>query len=154
MNAVITSNLPYDELAVVWQWFQDLPVYIKRQLRIDAPTQEIFQAKFDDDLNVLVYDDGLLGFVNCEPKGDGIFEVHLFCPRRTLSEKLAEAIATFFVKVRETNEIKTLLFNARCRQIRLRECLFNEGCIYTGWSFRERGEDFDCLIYQKSVINT
>jgi hypothetical protein len=149
MHADILDTFPDSAADTIWQWFQDLPAFVKRNMSRAEQDKAQFLESFDDSFNVFVYDGDLLGFVTCEPKESGIYEVHLFCPRNTPDAKLSEAIAVFFEKVRYTPNVDKLIFNVRRRQAKLANCLYNEGCIFTGWSYREHRELFDCLIWEK-----
>lgn len=151
MYATIGQLLSPVEIEAVWDWSQAMPASLKPRWGMQKITPDAFLEACQGDLHVKVYDGDLLGFVTLEPKGDGIFEAHLFCPRRTPSEKLAEAIATFFAAVKENETMNKLLFRIRQKQSRLRNCLIDEGCVYEGWTFRECGDTFDCYIFLNCV---
>lgn len=142
MYAEAIQGLPDSHLDTVWEWFLALPERMKKQMHRECETQEEFQTSFLDDLLYLVFDNGLLGCVILEKRETGIYDVHLFCPRRTPSGKLREAIATFFASVKRDDRITKLVFSVRESQKRLEACIVDEGCRYTGWQFRERGETY------------
>lgn len=142
MYALSHNGLPSQHLETVWQWFCEMPAFIKKQMRRSGQDKAAFQKGFENDLVYLVFDDGLLGAVIAEPQPDGTHEIHLFCPRRTPSNKLAEAIHTFFEQIEADKKMKRLMFKVRSSQKRLGYCLEVEGCRHTGWRYREMGETF------------
>jgi hypothetical protein len=150
MTATMVRQLPLIEAQTVWEWIKDLPSRVAEKNRCESA--EAFLESVKNDAKVLVYkNDLLLGFVTLEEKADGTFEVHLFCPRKVTTEDLTKAIDAFFDKVRSDRRIETLIFNVRSRQNRLGQILMENGCIYTGWSYRENGENFRSLFWKKQL---
>jgi hypothetical protein len=153
METAVLTSLPAVEASIIWSWFEALPDWVKK--RNGCESEGDFFRSLEGDRKVLVYDDGsLLGYVSCEPKSEGIYEVHLFCPRKVPTGKLAGAISAFFERVGEMDEVRTLLFDVRSRQSRLGQILIENGCIFTGWSYYENGELFRSVIWQKSIARS
>lgn len=149
MTAEIATTIPEPLLATIWSWFAHLPERVKKHSGCNGDRIQFFDG-VNSDLKVLVFDDGsLLGFVTCEPKGDGIFDVHLFCPRHVPTDKLTQAIDTFFEKMRNEPVVKKLLFSVRSLQSRLGQIVIENGACFTGWSYYEQGEVFRCLVWEK-----
>lgn len=151
MHAVSAIGLPSSHLDTVWGWFRALPEKVKNLMDRTDESIDNFHQGFDNDLVYLVFDGGLLGCVILEPRGDKIFEIHLFCPRRTPSDKLAEAIDTFFTAANADDRIEKIICNVQQRQKRLGFCLINNACQYTGWQYREKGELLTVLVWQKAL---
>lgn len=149
MYALAVTGLPLNHIDTVWNWFCDLPLTAKKQMLRDKENKEQFAEGFENELVYLVFDGGLLGFVSCEYKEHQTYEIHLFCPRHTPPQKLAEAISTFFQEVRLDDRIQKLICNVRGRQIRLGQCLINEGCVFTGWTYRSNKEQFHVMVWEK-----
>lgn len=149
MTAQFVDTLPESIAATIWSWFKAMPARARSSTGYEGD-EENFAESFDDDLKVLVFDDGdLLGFVTAEPKGNDIYDIHLFCPRRVSTEKLTLAIDEFFRLVAVTPGIEKLLFSVRSIQSRLGQILIANDCCFTGWSYYEQGEVFRCLLWEK-----
>lgn len=140
---------PY--LETVWGWFNALPGFAKKQMDGDGKALEAFAERFAEDRMVFVLDGGLLGAVVLEERSEGVFEAHLFCPRRLGTRRFAEAVNTFFRHIAGDRTIITLYFKIRRRQPRLGLAVTESGGKYTGWTIREHGEDFAIVVYDNSV---
>lgn len=154
METYAVPSFTISEGDTIWQWFLDLPLFVKRNMSRSEQDKQAFIASFRDSVKILVYDGGsLLGFVECRPRGDGIFEAHLFCPRHTPFNKLADAISSFFETCKTASYvIRTLLFYVRVTQRNLQKCLYAEGCKPSGWRYLYCGEHFDCLVWNNTVL--
>lgn len=146
MTSHSVTGLPVEHIDTVWAWLCATP----RKGNHDAKDKAEFIDAFKNDQGVLVFDgDPLLGFVTLEGRTPGIFEAHLFSPRRIGTERLARAVACFFEHVRKSDAVRTLLFSVRAIQARLGSILYNEGVRPTGWSYYENGERFLLLVWEK-----
>ena len=121
-------------------WLENLPACIASLMEKEAAA----------DLNGLISENGLpLMVFTADEKLNGIYDVHLFCPRRIKRFDLFEGMRVGKDWLFSREGTRTLLFTVLSKQTQLKESLLTNGAVWTGWKYIESGNVFEHWVVQK-----
>lgn len=133
----------------VWDWIEDMPSRIRRQMADEFEIPEELMACYEDVPVCLIFEDEkLIAAITMENDvgTSGEYDCHMFSSRRLSTETLRDGIRAFFDAMEADRDVHKLVFCVRLKQFRLGRHLIDAGCEFSGWFFYDAGDVFAVMV--------